>query len=152
MRTTETSSKAKHGVATARKSVPHVKPRPRVDANYTAAKKAGLPASVARALASRRVAVVTFSSQDDPLAQLASGEAKTGAARAGAAFVVVSVDRDGGAVQSLTRLLGALPASPTTLVYTRPAALVTTLTGFNDRTVVEQAAASATTYNPVPAQ
>jgi hypothetical protein len=125
------------------KPVAKPKPKPRPNVNFLAAKKAGLPTSIARALASRPVAVVTLSSTDDPVARLATAEAKAGAALAGASFRLVSVDRDGGDVEVLTRLLGALPASPATLVYTRPATLLTTLPGFNDRTVVQQAAASA---------
>jgi hypothetical protein len=136
---------AKHTVA-ARKTVkPKPKPKWRDNPNYIAAKKAGLPASLAFALALRPVAVVTFTSKDDAVAQLAAREAVTGAIFAGAAFVVIGVDRDGGAVEKLTRLLGTLPSSPATLVYKRPATLVSTLPGFNDRTVVQQAATSAAT-------
>jgi len=120
-----------------------VKPKPRVDANFLAAKKAGLPVSIAHALASRPVVVVALSSKEDALAQLSAAEARTGAGLAGAAFRLVSVDRDGGAVEGLTRLLGSLPSSPATLVYVRPATLAATLAGFSDRTVVQQAAASA---------
>lgn len=130
-------------VAPKAKPKPKVKPKPRINLNFLAAKKAGLPVSVAHALASRPVVVIALSSKDDALAQLSAAEARTGAALAGAAFQLVNVDRDGGAVEVLTRLLGSLPSSPATLVYTRPATLVTTLTGFSDRTVVQQAAASA---------
>lgn len=122
---------------------PKVKPKPRVNPNFLAAKNAGLPVPIAHALASRPVVVIALSSKDDALAQLSAAEARTGAALAGAAFRLVNVDRDGGAVEVLTRLLGSLPSSPATFVYTRPATLVTTLTGFSDRTVVQQAAASA---------
>ena len=121
-----------------------VKPKPRVNPNFVAAKNAGLPVTIAHALAARPVVVVALSSKDDELAKLSASEALVGSTLAGAAFVVVSVDRDGGAVEALTRLLGSLPGSPATFVYKRPATLVTTLTGFSDRTVVQQAAASAT--------
>lgn len=118
------------------------RPKP-VDPNVAAAKAAGLPAQVADALGRHPVAVVELSSQQDPVAQLSSVEARQGAADAGAAFVAVSVDRDGGAVAALTRLLGKLPDAPAALVYVRPATLYVTLPGFIDRTAVQQAAASA---------
>jgi hypothetical protein len=128
----------------------------RVDPNFTAALKAGLPRSVARALAARPVAVVQFTSQGEEIAKLALGEARAGAALSGAALVSVAVDGDGGAVEVLTRLLGKLPMAPATLVYIRPATLYVTLKGFNDRTIIQQAAAnaaapSATTTPPAAA-
>jgi len=43
----------------------------------------------------------------------------------------------------LTRLLGKLPIAPATLIYIRPATLYVTLPGFNDRTIIQQAAANA---------
>jgi hypothetical protein len=89
------------------------------------------------------VVVVEITSNEDPVAQLSFGEAKAGAALGNAAFVPVDVDRDGGAVAVLTRLLGKLPPAPAALVYTRPAVLYVTLPGFNDRTTVQQAAADA---------
>ncbi|NUR78396.1 MAG: hypothetical protein HOQ28_19190 [Thermoleophilia bacterium] len=138
----KTAARAQHVVHTA----PKPKSRPkakRVDANFAAALKAGLPRSVAHALAAHRVAVVEVTSKADAVAELAAGEAKAGATLAGASYVAVSVDRDGGDVEVLTRLLGQLPVAPATLVYTRPATLLTTLPGFNDRTVVQQAAATA---------
>jgi hypothetical protein len=116
----------------------------RVDPNLTAALKAGLPRSVARALAAHPVAVVQLTSRDDTVAKLALGEARAGATLAGAGFVAVAVDGNGGDVEVMTRLLGKLPVSPATLVYVRPATLFLTLQGFNDRTVVQQAAANAT--------
>jgi hypothetical protein len=116
----------------------------RVDPNLAAALKAGLPRSVARALAAHPVAVVQLTSSADDVAKLALGEAQAGATLAGAAFVTIAVDGNGGDVELLTRLLGKLPVSPATLVYVRPATLYLTLQGFNDRTVVQQAAADAT--------
>jgi hypothetical protein len=116
----------------------------RIDPNLTAALKAGLPRSVARALAAHPVAVIQLTAQGDDIAKLALGEAHAGATLAGAGFVTIAVDGNGGDVEVLTRLLGKLPVSPATLVYVRPATLYLTLQGFNDRTVVEQAAADAT--------
>jgi hypothetical protein len=121
------------------------KPKPvaRVNPNFTAALKAGLPRSVARALAAHPVAVVQLTSQGDQIAQLALGEARAGSALAGAALVPVYVDGNGGDVEVLTRLLGKLPIAPATLVYIRPATLYVTLPGFNDRTIIQQAAENA---------
>jgi len=51
---------------------------------------------------------------------------------------------DGGTKKfTLTTALGKLPDAPAVLIYTRPATLTLTLAGFADRTVVQQAAASA---------
>jgi hypothetical protein len=138
------SLKARHAAAAAAhgKKAPAVKPK-RVDPNLTAALDAGLPRSVAVALAAAPVAVVELTSKQDPVSQLAFGEAQSGAKLGGASFVSVDVDRDGGAVAVLTRLIGALPVAPAALVYARPGSLVLTLPGFNDRTTVQQAAANA---------
>lgn len=144
VRTTEgvATKKAKAGKARAGKArAGKAKPDP----NFVAALQAGLPRSVARALAARPVVVVQLTSKSDPVAQLATGESKAGAAEAKASFVAVNVDSDGGDVEVLTRTLGQLPTAPAVLIYTRPARLVTTLPNFNDRTVVEQAAVSALT-------
>lgn len=119
------------------------KPALRVDKNFKAAVAAGLPAPVARALAKRPVVVVELSSSVDPVAKLSTGEAKSGAQLAGAAFLEVSVDRNGDVVSKLARALGQLPSAPAAVVYTRPATAYVTLPGFNDRTTVEQAAANA---------
>ena len=121
------------------------------DANLVAALKAGLPRSIANALASHRVAVIALTSAEDPVAAMAAREAQAGARLAGASFVQVSVDRDGGDVAALTRVLGSLPVAPATLVYTRPSTLVVTMPGFNDKTTVQQAAsnvASAPAVDP----
>ena len=121
------------------------KPKPvaRINPNFTAALKAGLPRSVARALAAHPVAMVQLTSKGDQIAQLALGEASAGSTLAGAALVPVYVDGNGGDVEVLTRLLGKLPTAPATLVYIRPATLYVTLPGFNDRTIIQQAAENA---------
>jgi hypothetical protein len=124
---------------------PHVaaKPKPKLNPILVTALKAGLPRSVGQALAARRVVVVQLTSSGDHVASLAAGEAKAGAALAHASFVQVDVDKDGGDVETMTRLLGKLPMAPATLVYARPGALFVTLNGFNDRTTIQQAAANA---------
>jgi hypothetical protein len=131
------------GVKTAKGVKPAKPAKPKVNPNFTAARAAGLPTDVAQALAASPVVVVQLTSVSDPVAQLADSEAKSAAALAGAAYVQVSVDRDGGAVEQLTRTLGKLPDAPSTLVYVRPGTEAATLMGFNDRTVVEQAIADA---------
>jgi hypothetical protein len=138
-----TPLKLRHHAVTGTTAAVTKKPVVHIDPNFTAALKAGLPRSVARALAARPVAVVQFTSQGDEVAKLAFGEARAGAALAGASLVSVAVDGNGGAVEVLTRLLGKLPTAPATLVYIRPATLYVTLAGFNDRTVIQQAAANA---------
>ena len=138
-----TKTTATKTTPTAAKKQPKAKPVVRVNPNFTAALKAGLPRSVASALAAHPVAVVQLTSQGDQIAQLALGEARAGSALAGAALVPVYVDGNGGAVEVLTRLLGKLPIAPATLVYIRPATLYVTLPGFNDRTIIEQAAENA---------
>jgi hypothetical protein len=146
--------KARHHASVAHKTVkaaPKAKPKPKPDPNFVAALQAGLPRSVARALAKRSVVVVQLTSKSDPVAQLAAGEAKAGADDAHAAFVAVNVDTNGGAVEVLTRALGQLPPAPAALIYTRPAKLVMTLPNFNDRTVVEQAVVSAASTSSTPA-
>ena len=119
----------------------HTAPKP--NPHLVAALKAGLPVTVARALAAHSVVVVQLTSQDDGVAELALGEARAGAALAGASFLAVGVDSNGGTVGALTRRLGKLPVAPASLVYARPAKLYVTLPGFNDRTTVQQAAENA---------
>lgn len=133
-----------HGAAGTKGARVKAKPKPKpVDPNLHAALSAGLPESVARALAAHPVAVVQITSAQDPVARLTSAEAQSGATLAGASYTAVSVDQDGGAVAKLTRALGTLPVAPATLVYVRPAKLFLTLSGFNDRTTIEQAAQNA---------
>lgn len=136
--------KAAAAATTKTKPKAKAKPKPKPDKNLVAALHAGLPRSVARALAARPVAVVELTSGSDTVAGLAAGEAKAGASDGGASYVAVNVDNNGGDVEVLTRLLGHLPVAPATLVYVRPAQLVTTLPNFNDRTVIQQAVESAT--------
>jgi len=123
-------------------AAPHVKAA-LVDPNLAAALKAGLPRSVARGLEAHPVVIVELTSARDPVAQLAAGEARVGAKLAGASFVAVDVDREGGDAAALTQLLAQVPVAPSALVYQRPATLYVTLPGFNDRTTIEQAAANA---------
>jgi len=141
--TTATAAKPKKVVA---------RPNP----NFAAALKAGLPRSVATALATHKIVVVELMSPSDAVATLADGEAKAGAANAGAGFVAINVDKDGGDASKLTIALGDLPTTPASMIYARPSTLAITLPGFNDRTVVQQAVvttlAAVKTGTVTPAQ
>ena len=128
--------------ATAKGHKKVVKPKP-PNPNLVAALKVGLPRSIANGLASHRVVVIALTSAADPVAAIAAREAQAGAKLAGASFVQISVDRNGGDVSTLTRILGSLPVAPATLVYARPSTLVVTMLGFNDKTTVQQAAINA---------
>jgi hypothetical protein len=132
---------------TAVKRAATAKPKKKVvkrrDANLVAALKAGLPRSIAEALAKRPVVVVELWSSTDSVGKLSLGEAKQGAALAGAAFVGIDVDTDGSAAGVLTAALGEIPQAPSALIYTRPANLSVTLGGFNDQTTVQQAVLTA---------
>ena len=77
------------------------------------------------------------------VAMLATRETEAGARLAGASFVRVSVDHDGGDASALTALIGKLPTAPATLVYVRPGTLYLQMPGFNDKTTVQQAAHTA---------
>jgi len=140
--------------ATTAKAKPKAKPKP--NPNFVAALQAGLPRSIAEALASHPVVVVELMSPSDAVATLADGEAKAGAALAGAGFVAVNVDKDGGDASKLTIALGDLPTTPASMIYARPSTLAITLPGFNDRTVVQQAVvttlAAVKTGTVTPAQ
>jgi hypothetical protein len=133
---------SKPAVKATAKAKPRVKPKPKPNPIVVAAVTAGLPKSVALQLGTKRAVVVALFSSSDEVDGLARAEAASGAALAGAGFVAVDVDADKDSA-TLTRTLGALPPAPATLVYTRPATVYITLPGFNDRTTVQQAAASA---------
>jgi hypothetical protein len=152
------SLKARHLSSTkpAKPAAKHVKHK-QVNVHLVAALKAGLPRSIARGLADHRVTVVALASSTDSVAALATRETEAGARLAGASFVRVSVDRDGGDASALTALIGKLPTAPATLVYVRPGTLYALIPGFNDKTTVQQAARNAlrapagTTVVPAPA-
>lgn len=139
--TKTTATKTAPSKAKVKKKVAVKRPNP----NLVAALKAGLPRSVAEALAQRPVVVVELWSKTDPVGKLSAGEAQAGAVLAGAAFVGINVDQNGGAIGVLATALGKIPEAPAALIYTRPATLAITLPGFNDRTAVQQAVSSAGT-------
>jgi hypothetical protein len=109
----------------------------------------GMPAALARALASHAVVVVSLYAPRSSVDAMATDEAKHGAALAGAGFVAFSV-ADEKVVSPLTSLLtGAQTAAdrvldgPAVLVFQRPRTLFVRFNGFADRDTVAQAVANA---------
>jgi hypothetical protein len=109
----------------------------------------GMPASLARALASHAVVVVSLYAPRSSVDAMATDEAKHGAALAGAGFVAFNV-ADERIVSPLTSLLtGAQTAAdrvldgPAVLVFQRPRTLFVRFNGFADRDTVAQAVANA---------
>jgi hypothetical protein len=101
----------------------------------------GLPPTLARALRSSPVAVVSLITPDSALDEMAAKEAAAGARAAGAAFVTVDVSREKHARPYAVKL-GVVNA-PTVLVYKRPGDLFLRLDGFADLDTVAQAADNA---------
>jgi hypothetical protein len=106
-----------------------------------AALAAGLPLSLARALAKHSVVVVQLYDPQSEVDAIAYAEAQAGAQDAGAGFLPLSVL--GPDVNKLTQKFGAVLPDPGLLVYTRPAALAIRMNGFVDRDTVAQAASNA---------
>jgi hypothetical protein len=111
----------------------------------------GMPAALARALASHAVVVVSLYAPRSSVDAMATDEAKHGAALAGAGFVAFSV-ADETVVSPLTSLLtGAQTAAdrvldgPAVLVFQRPRTLFVRFNGFTDRDTVAQAVVNAAT-------
>jgi hypothetical protein len=118
--------------------VRHPVAQPSVD---QAAFAAGLPLSLARALARHSVVVIEIYDPQSEVDAIAYAEAQAGAQDAGAGFLPLSVL--GGDVSKLTQKFGEVLPDPGLLVYTRPAALALRINGFVDRDTVAQAAANA---------
>jgi hypothetical protein len=111
----------------------------------------GMPAALASALASHPVVVVSLYAPRSSVDELATAEARHGAALAGAGFVAFSV-ADEKIVSPLSSLLTGAPTAadrvldgPAVLVFQRPRTLFVRLNGFADRDTVAQAAANADT-------
>jgi hypothetical protein len=111
----------------------------------------GMPAGLALALRSHRVAVVSLYTPGASVDVMATAEARQGAALGGAGFVALSV-ADENVVSPLASLLTAArtPADrvldgPAVLVFQRPHTLFVRLNGFADRETVAQAAVNAAT-------
>jgi hypothetical protein len=129
----------KHPVSTKAPVVKvHHVPAPVLD---QAAVAAGLPTSIARALAQHSVVVVEIYDPQSEVDAIAYAEAQAGAQDAGAGFLPLSVlGRD---VSKLTQKFGQVLPDPGLLVYARPATLALRITGFVDRATVAQAAQNA---------
>lgn len=146
------SPKVMPATTVAAKAKVKAKPKPPpVDPNLKAALAAGLPRTIAEGLAQSPVAVVELSSDEDTVSEQTTAEAKAGAQLGGAAFVSVDVDKDSTTVQGLARLLEQVPDAPAALIYTRPATLALTLSGYVDETVIAQAVANADPTLQAPA-
>lgn len=134
------SAKTVKPAAPAKASAPAKKtPAPVVTAN-------GLPTTVANALHSHKIVVVSVFDPQSTTDAVSYAEAKAGAGEAGAGFVGVSV-LDSPVAGALTSILpgGGLLPEPGVLIYRRPDTLVQLITGFADRDVVAQAAVASAT-------
>jgi hypothetical protein len=101
----------------------------------------GMPFALAEALSRNRVVVVSLYAPKVELDDMATREARAGAAAAGVGFVALNVLNESQS-QPLTKLLGVL-ADPAVLIYTRPSELVIRFSGFADKQTVFQAARNA---------
>jgi hypothetical protein len=109
----------------------------------------GMPASLALALRSHRVVVVSLYTPGASVDAMATAEARHGAALAGAGFVSFNV-ADEKVVSPLSSLLTGAPTpadrvldGPAVLVFGRPSSLFVRFNGFADRDTVAQAAENA---------
>jgi hypothetical protein len=102
---------------------------------------AGLPLSIAQALAVSPTVVAAVFNPQAPVDGIAFAEARAGAALAGAGFVGLNV-LSRADVGRLTEQLGILP-DPAILIFTRPAILSGRIDGFADKETVAQAAHDA---------
>jgi hypothetical protein len=116
--------------------------RPVIDTEaIKAARAAGLPEPVARALGRYSTVVVSLYDPYSQVDGISFAEAKAGAALAGVGFVPLSVLSQP-QVGKLTEQLGLLP-DPGVLVYVRPGTLAAKISGFADKETVAQAAQNA---------
>ena len=109
----------------------------------------GMPAALASSLASHEVVVVALYAPHSSVDQLATAEARAGAADAGAGFVSVNVLNERQS-RALTRFLATVSSpndrildDPAVLVFQQPKTLFIRLSGFADRETVAQAAQNA---------
>jgi hypothetical protein len=112
------------------------KPAPAVAPN-------GLPTTIARALRSHDVVVVSLWSGGGTIDGLAREEAAAGARAARAGFVPLNVIASGRAAEALTLEVGSVLRAPAVLLFTRPDTLAYKLDGFRDRDAVAQAVFNA---------
>ena len=135
----------------AKKVAAAVKAKPKPKRKAAPAVIDGMPASLALALRSHRVVVVSLYTPGASVDAMATEEAKHGAALAGAGFVSFN-GADDTVVAPLSSLLTAAPTpadrvldGPAVLVFERPSSLFVRFNGFADRDTVAQAAANAAT-------
>jgi hypothetical protein len=143
----------KHVATTAKatKKVAAVKPKAKPKVHVPAVID-GMPSSLALALRSRAVVVVSLYTPDSSVDRMSTDEARRGAQVAHAGFVAFNV-ADEKVVSPLSSLLTGAPTpadrvldGPAVLVFVRPNSLFVRLNGFADRDTVAQAAANASTY------
>jgi hypothetical protein len=140
--------KAKATKKAAAKAVkPKAKPKTHVSAVIN-----GMPSSLALALRSHAVVVVSLYTPGSSIDGMSTDEARHGAQVAQAGFVAFNV-ADEKVVSPLSSLLTGAPTpadrvldGPAVLVFVRPNSLFVRLNGFADRDTVAQAAANASTY------
>jgi hypothetical protein len=101
----------------------------------------GIPSALAAALTRNKVVVVSLYAPRVELDDMATREARAGAAAAGVGFVAIDVLKESQS-RSLTKLLGVLE-DPAVLVFRRPGDLVIRFSGFADKQTVLQAARNA---------
>ena len=137
--------------AKATKKVAAIKPKAKPKVHVPAVID-GMPSSLALALRSRAVVVVSLYTPDSSVDRMSTDEARRGAQVAHAGFVAFNV-ADEKVVSPLSSLLTGAPTpadrvldGPAVLVFVRPNSLFVRLNGFADRDTVAQAAANASTY------
>jgi len=102
----------------------------------------GLPPSVARALRSSDVVVVSLFARGSQEDSLVNREARVGARAVDAGFVAVNVLDERSALR-LGEFAGSSASAPAVLVVKRPGRIVNRFDGFVDSAVVAQAAKNA---------
>jgi hypothetical protein len=107
--------------------------------------KNGLPMSVARALASNEVVVVSLYGGGWKIDPMARDEAAAGARAAGVGFVALDVTSASSAADALMLKYDTIFRAPAVLVFRRGGELAMQLDGFRDRDTVAQAATNART-------
>jgi hypothetical protein len=140
-------AKATKKVAAKAAVKPKAKPKVHVPAVIN-----GMPSSLALALRSHAVVVVSLYTPGSSVDRMSTDEARRGAQVAHAGFVAFNV-ADEQVVSPLSSVLTGAPTpadrvldGPAVLVFVRPNSLFVRLNGFADHDTVAQAAANASTY------
>jgi hypothetical protein len=135
----------------------HSKPSKPMKATPVAAKRKrstprvidGMPASLALALRTNPIVIVSLYAPKSSVDQVALAEARQGASNAGAGFVALNVADERVAAPLTSLLTGGATAAdrvlddPAVLVFQSPRTLFVRLNGYNDRETVAQAATNA---------